>query len=86
MVKAESSLGLLLLENKGPDDSERKTFRIESGTIAVKVMCQGDVELTTPLYLLLSIIYFFKVDEVVKSVIDSYYLTKGKKEWIDSEK
>ena len=49
-------------------------------------MCQGDVELTTPLYLLLSIIYFFKVDEVVKSVIDSYYLTKGKKEWIDSEK
>jgi hypothetical protein len=40
---------------------------------------QGDVELTTPLYLLLSITCFFKVDEVVKSVIDSYYLTKGKK-------
>ena len=56
------------------------------GTIAVKAEYQGDVELTTPLYLPLSFIYFFKVDEAIKSVIDSYYLTKGKKEWIDSEK
>jgi hypothetical protein len=62
---------------------QRKTFRIENGTIAVKAVYQGDVELTTPLYLLLSITCFFKVDEVVKSVIDSYYLTKGKKEQID---
>ena len=65
---------------------ERKTFRIENGTIAVKAEYQGDVELTTPLYLPLSITYFFKVDEAIESVIDSYYLTKGKKEWIDSEK
>jgi hypothetical protein len=68
-----------LLENKGPDYSGRKTFRIESGTIAVKAEYQGDVEVTTPLYLLLSITYFFKVDEAIKSVIDSYYLTKDKK-------
>jgi len=40
----------------------------------------------TSVSILLSIIYFFKVDEAKKSVIDSYYLTKGKKEWIDSEK
>jgi hypothetical protein len=63
-----------------------KTFRIENDAIAVKAVCQGGVELTTPLYLLLSITYFFKVDEAIKSVIDSYYLTKGKKEWIDSQK
>jgi len=36
---------------------------------------------STPFYYL-----FFKVDEVIKSVIDSYYLTKGKKDGIDSEK
>jgi hypothetical protein len=63
-----------------------KTFRIENGTIAVKAVYQDDVKLTTPLYLLLSITYFFKVDKATKSVIDSYYLTKGKKERIDSEK
>ena len=61
-------------------------MRIENGTIAVKAVYQGDVELTIPQYLPLSITYFFKVDEAIKSVIDSYYLTKGKKEWIDSEK
>ena len=55
--------------------------------IAKKVFVyQGDVELTIPQYLPLSITYFFKVDGAIKSVIDSYYLTKGKKEWIDSEK
>ena len=55
--------------------------------IAKKVFVyQGDVELTIPQYLPLSITYFFKVDEAIKSVIDSYYLTKGKKEWMDSEK
>jgi hypothetical protein len=55
--------------------------------IAKKVFIyQGDVELTIPQYLPLSITYFFKVDGAIKSVIDSYYLTKGKKEWIDSEK
>jgi hypothetical protein len=63
----------------GPEASGRKTFRIESGTIAVKPEYQGGLELTTPLYLPLSITYFFKVDEAIKSVIDSYYLTKGKK-------
>ena len=47
---------------------------------------QGDVELTIPQYLPLSITYFFKVDGAIKSVIDSYYLTKGKKDGIDSEK
>jgi hypothetical protein len=65
-----------------------KTFRIENGTIAVKAEYQGDVELTIPLYLPLSFTYFFKVDEaidsVIDSVIDSYYLTKDKKEWVDS--
>jgi hypothetical protein len=70
----------------GPEASGRKTFRIESGTIAVKAVYQGGVELTTPLYLPLSITYFFKVDEAIKSVIDSYYLTKDKREWIDPEK
>ncbi len=65
---------------------QRKTFRIENGTIAVKAEYQVDVELTIPLYLPLSITYFFKVDEAIESVIDSYYLTKDKKEWIDSEK
>jgi hypothetical protein len=30
--------------------------------------------ISTPFYCL-----FFKVDEAIKSVIDSYYLTKGKK-------
>ena len=54
--------------------------------IAVKTVYQGGVELTTPLYLLLSIAYFFKVDEAIEFVIDSYCLTKGKKEWIDPEK
>jgi hypothetical protein len=54
--------------------------------MAVKAEYQGDVELTTPLYLPLSITYFFKVDEAIESVIDSYHLTKGKKEWIASEK
>jgi hypothetical protein len=55
--------------------------------IAKKVFVyQGDVELTTPQYLPLPITYFFKVDEAIESVIDSYYLTKGKKEWFDSEK
>ena len=55
--------------------------------IAKKVFVyQGDVELTIPEYLPLSITYFFKVDEAIESVIDSYYLTKGKKEWFDSEK
>jgi hypothetical protein len=49
-------------------------------------MYHGDVELTIPLYLPLSITYFFKVDKGLKSVIDSYYLTKGKKDGIDSEK
>ena len=49
-------------------------------------MYQGYVQLTTPMHLLLSITYFFKVDEAKKSTIDSYYLTKGKKERIDSEK
>jgi hypothetical protein len=48
--------------------------------IAKKVFVyQGDVELTVPQCLPLSITYFFKVDEAIKSVIDSYYLTKGKK-------
>ena len=75
-----------MLENKGPDYSGRKTFRIENGTIAVKAVYQCDVEVTTPLFLLLSITYFFKVDEAIEFVIDSYYLTKGKKEWIDPEK
>jgi hypothetical protein len=56
-----------------------KPSKIENGTIAVKAEYQGDVDLTTPLNLPLSIIYFFKVDEATKSVIDSYYLTKGKK-------
>jgi hypothetical protein len=65
---------------------QRKTFRIENGTITVKAVYQGDVELTIPLYLLLSNTYFFKVDEAVKYVIDSFCLTKGKIEWIDSEK
>ena len=63
----------------GPEDSERKTFRTENGTIAVKAVYQGDVELTTPMYLPLSITYFFKVDEAIKSVIDSYYLLKIKR-------
>jgi hypothetical protein len=54
--------------------------------IAVKSVYQGDVELTTPLYLPLPFTYFFKVDEAIESVIDSYYLTKGKKDGIDSEK
>jgi hypothetical protein len=49
-------------------------------------MYQGYVQLTTPMRLLLSITYFFKADEAKKSVIGSYYLTKGKKERIDSEK
>jgi hypothetical protein len=44
------------------------------------------MELTIPQYLPLSITYFFKVDGPIKSVIDSYYLTKGKKDGIDSEK
>jgi hypothetical protein len=73
----------LSLQTEGLD---RKTFKIENGTTAVKAVYQGDVKLTTPLYLPLSIIYFFKVDESIKSVIDSYYLTKGKKERIDLEK
>jgi hypothetical protein len=47
---------------------------------------QGDVELTTPLYLPLPFTYFFKVDGAIESVVDSYYLTKGKKDGIDSEK
>jgi hypothetical protein len=59
---------------------------IENGTIAVKAEYQVDGELTVPQYLPLSITYFFKVDGAIKSVIDSYYLTKSKKEWIDSEK
>jgi hypothetical protein len=79
-------MDILIQEEEGPEGSERKTFKIENGTIAVKAEYQGDVELATPMYLLLSITYFFKVDEAIKSVIDSYYLTKGKKEWIDSEK
>jgi hypothetical protein len=55
--------------------------------IAKKVFVyQGDVELTIPQYLPLSITYFFKVDGAIKSVINSYYLTKGKKDGIDSEK
>jgi hypothetical protein len=55
--------------------------------IDVKAEYQDEVELTIPLlYLPLSITYFFKVDEAIKSVIDSYYLTKGKKDWIDLEK
>jgi hypothetical protein len=55
--------------------------------IAKKVFVyQGDVELTIPQYLPLSITYFFKVNGAIKSVIDSYYLTKGKKDGIDSEK
>jgi hypothetical protein len=54
--------------------------------IAVKSVYQGDVELTTPLYLPLPFTYFFKVDGAIKSVVDSYYLTKGKKDGIDSEK
>jgi hypothetical protein len=55
--------------------------------IAKKVFVyQSDVELTIPQYLPLSITYFFKVDWGIKSVIDSYYLTKGKKDGIDSEK
>jgi hypothetical protein len=70
----------------GPEGSERKTFRIENGMIDVKAEYQDDVELTIPLYLPLPITYFFKVDEAIKSVIDSYYLTKGKKDWIDLEK
>jgi hypothetical protein len=70
----------------GPEASGRKTFRIENGTPAVKAVYQGGVELNTPLYLPLSITYFFKVDGAIKSVIDSYYLTKGKKDGIDSEK
>jgi hypothetical protein len=65
---------------------QRKTFRIANDAIAVKAEYQADVEFTTPLYLLLSITYFFKLDEAIEFVIDSYYLTKGKKEWIDSEK
>jgi hypothetical protein len=54
--------------------------------IAVKSVYQGDVELTTPLYLPLPFTYFFKVDGAIESVVDSYYLTKGKKDGIDSEK
>jgi hypothetical protein len=50
--------GLLVLENKSPEGSERKTFKIENGTIADKAVYQGDVKLTTPLYLLLSITFF----------------------------
>jgi hypothetical protein len=46
----------------GPEASGRKTFRIENGTPAVKAVYQGGVELNTPLYLPLSITYFFKVD------------------------
>jgi hypothetical protein len=75
-----------LLKNPGSGESERKTFRIENGMIDVKAEYQDDVELTIPLYLPLPITYFFKVDEAIKSVIDSYYLTKGKKDWIDLEK
>ena len=44
-----------------PEGFERKTFRIENGMIDVKAEYQDDVELTIPLYLLLSITYFFKV-------------------------
>jgi hypothetical protein len=66
--------------------SREKPSKIENGAIAVKAMYQGYVQLTTPMHLLLSITYFFKVDEAKKSTIDSYYLTKGKKERIDSEK
>lgn len=54
--------------------------------IDVKAKYKDDVELTIPLHLPLSITYFFKVDEAIKSVIDSYYLTKGKKDWIGLEK
>ena len=55
--------------------------------IAVKAIYQGDVQLTTPLCIFYSFLLpFFKVDEAIKSAIDSYYLTKGKKERIDSEK
>jgi hypothetical protein len=75
-----------LVKEEGPEGSGRKTLRIENGMIDVKAEYQDDVELTIPLYLPLSITYFFKVDEAIKSVIDSYYLTKGKKDWIDLEK
>jgi hypothetical protein len=60
---------------------QRKTFKIENGTIAVKAVYQGDVKLTTSLYLLLSITFFLPKQTRRQSlyVIDSYYLTKGKK-------
>jgi hypothetical protein len=51
-----------------------------------RVSRRGGVITIPLLYLPLSITYFFKVDEAIKSVIDSYYLTKGKKDWIDLEK
>jgi hypothetical protein len=70
----------------GPLGSGRKTFKIENGMIEVKAKYKDDVELTISLHLPLSTTYFFKVDKAVKSVIDSYYLTKGKKERIDLEK
>jgi hypothetical protein len=56
--------------------NERKLSKIENGTIAVKAMQQGDVKLTSSPLNLLPSITFFKVDEAIKSVIDSYYLTK----------
>jgi hypothetical protein len=63
----------------GSVESGRKTFNIENSMIYVKSKYKDDVELTIPLHLSLSVTYFFKVDETIKSVIDSHHLTKGKK-------
>jgi len=66
--------------------SREKPSKIENATIAVQAVYQGYVQLTTPMYIYSFLLLFFKVDEAKKSMIDSYYLTKGKKERIDSEK
>jgi hypothetical protein len=77
---------LFLLGTGDPEGLDRKTFKNLEwyASFQSRVSRQCEVNLLTsesaPFY------YFFKVDEAIKSVIDSYYLTKGKKERIDSEK
>jgi hypothetical protein len=70
---------LFLLGTGGdPEGLDRKTFKNLEwyASFQSRVSRQCEVYLTsesTPFY------YLFKVDEAIKSVIDSYYLTKGKK-------
>jgi hypothetical protein len=52
------------------------TQLIENGTIAVKSVYQADAKLIAPLF---RYFHYFLLDQAIKSVIDSYCLSKDKK-------